>query len=76
MTNEEAVKQLIEMGNALQIIPTTSKGKALLQAIKSLKAWDKVKDDIRQMYFTKPITVRNEVLDIINKHLEEVENGT
>ena len=74
MTNEEAVKQLIEMGNALQIIPTTSKGKALLQAIKSLKAWDKVKDDIRQMYFTKPITVRNEVLDIINKHLQEVEN--
>ena len=43
-------------------------------AIKSFESWDKVKDDIRQMYFTKPITVRNEVLDIINKHLEEIEN--
>ena len=45
---------------------------ALNIARKSLEAWEKVKDDIRQIYFTKPITVRNEVLAIIDKHLSEV----
>lgn len=51
-------------------------GEAIDMAIRSLKALGKVKEEITQMYFTKPITVRNEVLDIINKHLKEVEKNS
>ena len=37
MTSQEAIKQLIEIGNVLQIMPDTPKGQALLMAIQALK---------------------------------------
>ena len=77
MTIEEAIlifKEWIKRDSEMQNADRLENIKVYNMAIKSLEAWDKVKDDIRQMYFTKPITVRNEVLDIINKHLEEIEN--
>ena len=38
MTNKEAINELAEMGNVLQIIPNTRKGQALKMAIKALNA--------------------------------------
>ena len=38
MTNKEAINELAEMGNMLQIIPSTRKGQALKMAIKALNA--------------------------------------
>lgn len=38
MTNKEAINELAEMGNALQIIPSTRKGQALKMAILALSA--------------------------------------
>ena len=69
MTVEEAISDLEQY--AKQWLG----GEAIDMAIRSLEAWEKVKEEITQVYFTKPITVRNEVLAIIDKHLKEVENA-
>jgi hypothetical protein len=37
MTNEEAINELEEMANALQIIPESKQGQAILKAIQALK---------------------------------------
>ena len=37
LTNEEAKKEIIDMANALQLIPNTPKGKAVSMAIKALE---------------------------------------
>ena len=79
MTIEEAIlifKEWVKRDSEMQNADRLENIEVYNMAIKSFEAWDKVKDDIRQMYFTKPITVRNEVLDIINKHLEEIENDS
>ena len=50
MTEEEAKKEIIDMANALQLIPNTSKGKAVLMALKALEqeaVLDKIRAEIR-----------------------------
>ena len=37
MSNEEAINELEEMANALQIMPESKQGQAILQAISALK---------------------------------------
>ena len=37
MTREEAIKEIIDMANALQLIPNTPKGKAVSMAIQALE---------------------------------------
>lgn len=37
MTEEEAKKEIIDMANALQLIPNTPKGKAVSMALKALE---------------------------------------
>ena len=46
MTGEEAKKEIIDMANALQLIPNTPKGKAVSMALKALEQ-DNVLDKIR-----------------------------
>ena len=49
MTEEEAKKQIIDMANALQLIPNTPKGKAVSMALKALEresVLDKIRDEI------------------------------
>lgn len=46
MTEEEAKKEIIDMANALQLIPNTPKGKAVSMALKALEQ-DNVLDKIR-----------------------------
>ena len=37
MTNQEAINQIIELANELQILPNTPKGEAIKKAIEALK---------------------------------------
>lgn len=46
---------------------------AFNKALESLKAWNEVKEDIEQQQIYDWIATQS-VLDIINKHLKEVEN--
>ena len=52
MTGEEAKKEIIDMANALQLIPNTPKGKAVSMAIKALEqeaVLDKIKAEIEAL---------------------------
>lgn len=52
MTGEEAKKEIIDMANALQLIPNTPKGKAVSMAIKALgqePVLDKIRAEIQQL---------------------------
>ena len=48
MTSKEAIQEIINLANNLQIIPSTSTGQAVLMAIKSLEAWELIKDNLSQ----------------------------
>ena len=51
MTREEAKKEIIDMANALQLIPNTPKGKAVSMAIKALEqesVLDKIRAEIEE----------------------------
>ena len=67
MTREEAIK-------ILETIPTISEQVDALEiAIRSLEAWDKVKNDLDDLWL-KGYSPHTEVMEIIDRHLKEVEN--
>ena len=68
MTNKEAIQEIINLANSLQIIQSTPTGQAVLMAIKSLEAWEKVKEEMDNCndYY--------ELGSMVLKHLKEVEN--
>ena len=87
MTKEEAKKEIIDMANALQLIPNTPKGKAVSMALKALEK-DSVLDKIRAEFISlypknfagEPelgglscVFSLNEILRIIDKYKAESE---
>ena len=78
MTGEEAKKEIIDMANALQLIPNTPKGKAVSMALKALEqesVLDKIRAEIADIYCGQycesPLTadaVREMALEIIDKY--------
>ena len=83
MTREEAIKRIKEFGlyHAIEDLPHSMYTvEAFNMAIKSLEAWDKVYVEIADIYCgsycDNPYTayqVRETALEIIEKHLKEVE---
>lgn len=52
MTEQEAIEELVDMANALQLIPNTPKGKAVSMALKALEqeaVLDKIRAEIEQL---------------------------
>lgn len=85
MTIDEAVQEIINLANNLQIIQSTPTGQAVLIAIKSLKAWGKVEEEIKVIrdreclendsfdeYSEGRYDVTCECLRTIYKHLSEL----
>lgn len=90
MTNEEAIKKLKEQQNEFNehYIDYAGINEAYNMAIRSLEAWEKVKEEISEIYFSHNMSdkygtvygeclkslyeIKNEALDIINKYLKEV----
>lgn len=79
MTEEEAKEEIIDMANALQLIPNTPKGKAVSMAIKALDqepVLDKIKAEIKELfkepaYYIPNYDAYKKVLDIIDKYKAE-----
>ena len=87
MTVEEATKVLRSLYNVQRLDTLTQEEMtAVRMAIRSLEAWEKVKEEIKQWYWdadkqtlrTDPCVVDSMIdlfLRTINKHLKEVENA-
>ena len=87
MTEKEAIEELVDMANALQIIPNTPKGNALRMALKALER-EPILDKIRaEIEFIPTIEwkddgttyilasyFKKQVLEIIDKYKAESEN--
>ena len=81
MTNEEAIEQLkihkkevfCDFGWNVSVL------ESIEMAIRSLEAWGKVKEEIKNAKPVYPDRVRiwgtDTILALIDKHLQEVENG-
>jgi len=86
MTKEEAKKEIIEMTNALQLIPNTPKGKAVSMALRALEQEsiiDKIRDEImdfEEELFHRPNTDYSDYaavrhcVEIIDKYKTETVN--
>ena len=86
MTKEEAKKEIIEMANALQLIPNTPKGKAVSMALRALEQEsiiDKIRDEImdfEEELFHRPNTDYSDYaavrhcVEIIDKYKTETVN--
>lgn len=84
MTLDEAIFVLEKMKNTHGVVPAYEVN-ALSIAIRSLEAWEKVKEDIvikslgewyvgRTDGKSEDVILTKDVYDIITKHLKEVEN--
>lgn len=69
MTRDEAIAHGKEQ---LEIFGGTHR-EFILMAIRSLEAWDKVKNDLDDLWL-KGYSPHTEVMEIIDRHLKEVEN--
>lgn len=79
MTVEEAIKKLKEQQNEFNehCIDYAGINEAYNMAIKSLEAWEKVKEDILKLeglrYSSGVRVYQDEVIDIIDKYMKETE---
>lgn len=77
MTGEITVKEAIKILSGIELYYDCDKQyiaecKARRIAVRSLKAWDKVRNEITML----PFFNREEVINIIDKHLAELEGDT